>query len=354
MRSFCLVILDMAVMLMFNYSRFLSSVLCLNICAILCLSASSYRSIAAPRFDAFVQSLVGQWNFVSSSNSNNSNDSNEAIGMQHDLIVDVEEVMRSCGGAIQGLRENYIKLPGSVEMTRYHNRADDGFVFFEDGTYNSGPTSLRNDTNSDSSFLVSFSLNNSVRRAMLSFTLETSKTNAGPTISSLTFDEITRLHSSSSHNGENHQNDLISHSSLLLVCWENEILCRMPSTTNEQWILPRAKWETLHYSSSAVEELHVEQSSRHCQKCCKNGLLGWVDVISCQDVQSLTSCTDSWIKGGGNNDESGIISQVGVACKLTGEVRLLMRKYGEAGSLQGLALKKGMLIPAIPYGNSFK
>ena len=61
-------------------------------------------------------------------------------------IKEVEEVMRSCGGAVQGIRELPLSsfiLPGegsaSEERQTYHNRADGGFVYADDGSYTAGP-----------------------------------------------------------------------------------------------------------------------------------------------------------------------------------------------------------------------
>ena len=64
---------------------------------------------AAPRFDAFCDNLVGPW-----------------VRSQDGRSFPVEEVMRSCGGAVQGVREMQSEL--------YHNRADDGFIYFPCGS----------------------------------------------------------------------------------------------------------------------------------------------------------------------------------------------------------------------------
>jgi hypothetical protein len=89
----------------------------------------------APRFDDFGEALVGRWG-----NLRKPNDYGgflDAIhGKEDERVLAtgvVEEVMRSCGGAVQGVRET-----DGV----YLNRADDGFVYFPDGSYSSGPTSL--------------------------------------------------------------------------------------------------------------------------------------------------------------------------------------------------------------------
>ena len=81
------------------------------------IPATQRAAAAAPRFDHFCDSILGQWHCT-----------------KDRRIFEVEEVMRSCGGAVQGVREK--------EGALYHNRADDGFVYFGCGTYSSGPLSL--------------------------------------------------------------------------------------------------------------------------------------------------------------------------------------------------------------------
>merc|ERR1719491_2589881 len=57
--------------------------------------------------------------------------------------------MRSCGGAVQGIREVAIPIEtadmGGKAETMYHNRADDGFVYFDCGSYTQGPVQLKAD-----------------------------------------------------------------------------------------------------------------------------------------------------------------------------------------------------------------
>ena len=69
-----------------------------------------------------------------------------------DEIVDekkvVEEVMRSCGGAVQGIREPFIVTTTNEneddKAGLYLNRANDGFVFYDHGDYSLGPVNWKN------------------------------------------------------------------------------------------------------------------------------------------------------------------------------------------------------------------
>ena len=56
----------------------------------------------------------------------------------------VEEVMRSCGGAVQGVRESWSwsSLEDDPERSLFLNRQNDGFTFFDDGSYTLGPEKL--------------------------------------------------------------------------------------------------------------------------------------------------------------------------------------------------------------------
>ena len=99
-------------------------------------SQYAFASCAPPRFDNFLDSILGTWRPIGSSDKARSNDVTSGS---------VEEVMRSCGGAVQGVKE--IQFPGSIFNQMYHNRADDGFVYFDCGSYSVGPTSINTNAN---------------------------------------------------------------------------------------------------------------------------------------------------------------------------------------------------------------
>jgi len=279
-------------------------------------------SCSPPRFDDFCESLVGSWIITENKNknealgssnknnnngngngngngntNNNDNDHNDNDNNDNDhndndnndndndndrtVVADVEEVMRSCGGAVQGIREPATTASGnrngeedesdktlrrsSSSSSTYLNRANDGFVFFNDGCYTMGPTSVtvttysdddNNNNNDDDAFLSCLVLPNAdkegqTRRIAVSFasgccsssnngttskgagpqsiphafTMRTKRRygdvdntailKATPTVSTATIDEITTV-----------------------------IRCRMPSE-DQPWMLQRAKWETL-------------------------------------------------------------------------------------------------------------
>ena len=95
---------------------------------LLLLCTVAVRTTAlAPSFDTFSAAATGSW-----------------TGSQYQWTADgatngvpctsvVEEVMRSCGGAVQGVR---------VDDGPLLNRQDDGFCFFDCGSWTQGPTKL--------------------------------------------------------------------------------------------------------------------------------------------------------------------------------------------------------------------
>jgi hypothetical protein len=102
--------------------------------------ASSWKPCAQPRFDDFASCIVGPWTGTTTTTTTTTTATTESIR-------EVEEVMRSCGGAIQGIRELPLSsfiIPGDEkaseeERRTYHNRADGGFVYDDDGSYTAGP-----------------------------------------------------------------------------------------------------------------------------------------------------------------------------------------------------------------------
>ena len=79
----------------------------------------------APSFDTFSAAATGSWHGTQYQWPGDTN------GVPCTSVVD--EVMRSCGGAVQGIR---------VGEGPLLNRQDDGFCFFDCGSWTQGPTKL--------------------------------------------------------------------------------------------------------------------------------------------------------------------------------------------------------------------
>ena len=95
---------------------------------LLLLCTIAVRTAAlAPSFDTFSAAAVGSWTGTQYQWT--------ADGATNGVpcTADVDEVMRSCGGAVQGVR---------VDDGPLLNRQDDGFCFFNCGSWTQGPTKL--------------------------------------------------------------------------------------------------------------------------------------------------------------------------------------------------------------------
>eukprot|EP00592_Proboscia_alata_P025659 CAMPEP_0194441470 /NCGR_PEP_ID=MMETSP0176-20130528/121827_1 /TAXON_ID=216777 /ORGANISM="Proboscia alata, Strain PI-D3" /LENGTH=140 /DNA_ID=CAMNT_0039266879 /DNA_START=53 /DNA_END=472 /DNA_ORIENTATION=+ len=88
---------------------------------------------------------------------------------------EVEEVMRSCGGAVQGIRDLCIATDSDANTndneTVYHNRADDGFVYLDCGSYTSGAVSIFQTNTGNDNTGSNASVQKGEERFMTSFSL---------------------------------------------------------------------------------------------------------------------------------------------------------------------------------------
>ena len=186
-----------------NHCYFWSLLLLLSTCPIV-------PALAPPRFDTFSERLLGGW--VVHSNDN------------HDHAV--EEVMRRCGGAVQGIQEADL---------HYLNRANDGFIYYDSGCYSEGPVRLSTQNKMVHSFpieknsrvLMSCELDQSDRkfelhgRHALLLVRTPSLVEEGATLDA---------------------KPLLLDKEPADISWSEEIICSMASPS-QPWILQRARWE---------------------------------------------------------------------------------------------------------------
>ena len=218
--------------------------------------ARCFSPCAPPRFDVFCDKIVGSWQTPDGTQS-------------------VEEVMRSCGGAVQGIRDDF-----------YLNRADDGFVYFDCGTYSHGPV----DTAATNTFMASLA----VPKARILLSSSEGKTEA-------------TLAPKATFGGEStpRRDDL----SLKVIkkpeynVWR-QIQCRM-SSPSQPWMMQRVQWE----SSEGPDEGTQPQGPYQC----------WVE-----------------------QKESLIF--MGISCIETGYFKEIVRSCGENGKLTRVALQEGKLL----------
>ena len=110
------------------------------------LHALSLCVALAPSFEGFSSRAVGTWRGASFSWTRSLDDGAVPLSVAEGSVTlpaecssAVEEVMRSCGGAVQGVRET--RMPGGGEC--FLNRMNDGLTFFSCGTWADAPPQMR-------------------------------------------------------------------------------------------------------------------------------------------------------------------------------------------------------------------
>jgi hypothetical protein len=359
------------------------------------LGSGVFVPCTAPRFDLFADTLVGSWCDVTRTNKE-----------EEMVAVAVDEVMRSCGGAVQGIREHVLvprnndnnnndgrhQQPPLPQTTTglYLNRADDGFIFWESGAYSFGPTTCGSDGGDLSSSSSSSSSSSHDERLWVSNFM------MGPT-SRLVLTTTTPTASSSNsinHDGEDgatcwnstpssfflHKtagtNLLKAPPSVVTfetkdpflqtsVVWEQLVQCSMPrgaggtttttTTTTGQsstaaWNLPRAKWtrrrseETAQSSGSGTSD----GRSGHFNND-EAPLTCWVSVD--QTVDSFVEwigLASSYAEDLGleqHDLDHGTLGFMGVQCPSNGQIQGMARIYNKGGTLSNVLFVQGTAVP---------
>lgn len=118
------------------------------------LFATVLAAALAPSFDSFLERASGRWHGGSYSWTLTESPNAMPLGVAPGFVTtpsasstEVTEVMRSCGGAVQGVQESREcqPAPGKVML----NRQVDGTSFFSCGAWGQAPTYLSNAEESD-------------------------------------------------------------------------------------------------------------------------------------------------------------------------------------------------------------
>lgn len=228
-----------------------------------------FSPAAPPRFDVFCEQIVGSWQTDKAAQSS------------------VEEVMRSCGGAVQGIKE-------CDDDDFYLNRADDGFVFFDCGSYSHGPIDLNDDD--DMCFRTSLSVSRA--RVFLTFG------GTAPTAAARVFPKT-------KFGADAVQNAVVPlpvSTSKTEYDVSSQLQCRMSSPIS-QWMMQRAKWEK-------------QQSN--------------------DDTFLLEGPNQAWVEQH-TNDNGSILFSSGISCPESGYVKEVIRSYNENKRLERVVLRKGRM-----------
>jgi hypothetical protein len=299
----------------------------------------SFTPTIPPRFDDVIEHLVGTW-------------SNPKTGNEYGTV---EEVMRSCGGAIQGMREVPISPPDrsetQVESFRpYHNRADDGFIFFDCGSYTQGPFhSTTNVNDDDKCFIATLVFQSIPKRRMLIQT--------NPNVLMTVYMNMMRKKMDPSEKrikqvvDDSDGNDLSRRN--ISLAWNNHIVCQMP-TEGQAWMLNRAKWFKFeHISGRQPVDVSLElENTPFNGDSDIHEMMGWTESIVHKDVDDIN----------GNHRLSSLLDfnhlkevilpysyiiQMGAYCNETKEVKALLRVYDDQNQLKSVILQHGVVCDSL-------
>lgn len=269
-----------------------------------------FVSCPPPRFDRFLDSIIGSWSFA--------ND-NVIDGTVSIKTSSVDEVMRSCGGAVQGIKE--IEYTDTSVDKIYHNRADDGFLYYNCGSYSSGPIQIDIGSSADELFLCSFSFPKKGKSRCL--------------VSSSNLSVILKKGSCTD------EMDILSQANGMIldqkpnnIIWEQEMLCRM-SSPSQPWMLQRAKWfqnnEHDYNKSKHIDEDVIEKKITTAKS--------WISTYDIdQDVSSIRQSKelDPILS---SNQVSKVI-EIGVTLDYN-YAKAFLRCYDDKGKLKAVLLQDG-------------
>lgn len=291
-------------------------------------SASSWISCAQPRFDEFANCIVGPWI------------TNQIDEVSVSIREEVEEVMRSCGGAIQGIREIPFVLsnvPADAKERVYHNRADGGFVYADDGSYSSGPEVWDASVSGGSSVMASLAFPDRRRLLMtinLSDIVEISKEDVNTQqITSSKVLELSRPVSASTSGlgGDNSISAVELDLSQLSINWEIIQRARM-SNSDQAWSLARAKWEKQIMQVEEVDDDDATIASNSEMA----SLVGWSYIDSISDRAENTLFGDAI----GTN---AVNLHMLAVCPTSNNARSVVRCYDSNGLLKSVAFLQGSI-----------
>mmetsp|Transcript_10732 Transcript_10732/g.31293 ORF Transcript_10732/g.31293 Transcript_10732/m.31293 type:complete len:459 (+) Transcript_10732:2-1378(+) len=320
------------------------------------------KSCPPPRFDDFSEQLIGKWisqndaaDTANNNESGNENDDNNALRR----VVEVEEVMRSCGGAVQGIREPAIQIDFVDGDSVYLNRANDGFFFFNDGSYSMGPIMISEDDSDDpngflSCLMLPALLNDEwpphPKRRMVVASFANHDTIV-PRNYECSFSQIQPYRAAirmkakfgddaSSATAEVLDGEKVSrteedsHRIPMVDNVTTVIRCRMPSES-QPWMLQRAKWENLSpaFSSedtdAALKDDDDVNGKEESADEVAASLRHW--VVSESEAEFYHRIGIETESTAESADETTAIIHCGVACLATNSLRLVARKYASKG-----------------------
>jgi len=182
------------------------------------------------------------------------------------------------------------------EQRMYHNRADGGFVYFDDGSYTSGAEKLDITSSNDSLMMTSLQFSNRHRIWMTVNTHDVSEAidtcnGEEQQILNLKMLEISRPVSASGEEEYTYTATIqLSTTKIPNVNWKKIQRVRMPNP-NQAWSLARAKWEK--------QEEDIPEEDIEDVKGSNDKLIGWSfvsqDDPNTYSINLMAACTASGV-----------------------------------------------------------
>ncbi|KAL7459951.1 hypothetical protein ACHAWC_011835 [Mediolabrus comicus] len=258
------------------------------------LKLPSWKPCIQPRFDEFASITVGPW-------------------VTRDALtekLEVEEVMRACGGAVQGIRE----LPLSVasqsqndnEEKIYLNRADEGFVYIDDGSYSFGPEKW--DVQSDEAVVMTSLAFTGNKRVWMTASMSRV---SGIMPQSTVLELFRPATTQDTEKLESHVDSGEYGKAIPTIKWQKIQRARMPNPT-QPWSLARAKWE---------QQILIDEAKQDDHHSKIGSLSGWsfveeesgksselfADVLGADDTSFNSSCWPFVTSQQSQNQQFGVM-----------------------------------------------
>lgn len=257
------------------------------------------------------------------------------------FVAEVEEVMRSCGGAVQGIREPATTVGSNHDAetrSTYLNRANDGFVFFDDGGYTMGPLSIGQGKSEDFlSCLVLPSKDPDGRTQRVVFGFGDSNeeifNGTGPLSHTVTLRTKQRFGDTALGSNSSEDDDIETTANCFIEEITRIIRCRMP-TEGQPWMLQRAKWESLVpvLPKENDDGNPEETSSSSSSSTDSRNPLVWATAESLHEFYRRLGTTASNM---GDSSDDGIVVQTAFACTKSNTLQILARHYQRSSSDTG-------------------
>lgn len=271
------------------------------------LKLHSWKPCVQPRFDDFASITVGPWV------------TRAAVTEK----LEVEEVMRACGGAVQGIRELPLSVASQSQNNDnaekiYLNRADEGFVYIDDGSYSFGPEKW--DVQSDEAVaMTSLAFTDNKRVWMTAPMSRDSGIMPQSTVL-----ELFRPAPQDTEKLESHVDSEEYGKTIPTIKWQKIQRARMPNPT-QPWSLARAKWEQQLLDEAKKDDDHSKIRS----------LTGWSFV---EEKSGKSSELFADVLGADDTSFNVIMLAV---CNESAIAKSTIRCYDSTGLLKCVAFLEG-------------